>query len=79
MESLNAATFQIPYVTRQYRQIHILPRIRSAPLIPLVFLCYYGYTITLDQQYITVQNHLQQILIDTRNKQTEKWGFPLLT
>ena len=50
MELSHIETLQIPGIIKQARQIHILPRIKTAPLISLVVLCDYGCTITLDKQ-----------------------------
>ena len=50
MESTRIATFQIPGLSKQSRQIHSFPRMQTAPLISLVILCYDECTITLDKQ-----------------------------
>ena len=49
MESSRIVTLQQPGLSKQVRQIHILPKIKTAPLISLGVLCDDGYTITLDR------------------------------
>ena len=79
MESSHISTLQLPCLSKQARQIHITPKMKIAPLISLGVLCDYGYTITLDKQYIPAQKNLQQIIKGTRKKQTGMWGVPLET
>ena len=44
------ATPQLIGMSKTYTQIHINPKMRTAPLILLGVLCDYGFSITLDQQ-----------------------------
>ena len=57
MESTHIATLQIPDLSEQVRQIHILPKMHTASLISLGVLCDGGYTITLDKQEISKQRN----------------------
>ena len=50
MEYTHIATLQLPGLIKQARQIHIFPKMQTAPLISLGFLCDGGYTITLDKK-----------------------------
>ena len=52
---------------------------KTDPLISLGVLCDDGYTITLDKQYISVQNNVQEIIKDTRNKKNGMWEVPVET
>ena len=56
MEFSYVATIQLSGLTRKYRQIHISPKIRTAPLVSLGVLYNDGWTNTLGQQYTTYQN-----------------------
>ena len=49
MESPYVETLQIPGLTKKTIQIHITPKMITAPLISLGVLCHYGCTITLYQ------------------------------
>ena len=62
MDLSHVATLHLPGLTIKARQIHIFPKIRTAPLVLFGVLCDYGCTITLEQQDITFQNNEQQIL-----------------
>ena len=50
IDSTNIATLQLTSLSKQARQIHILPKTQTAPLISLVVICDYGCTITLDKK-----------------------------
>ena len=50
IESSHIATLQIPGISKQARQIHILPKIKTSPLILLVVICDDGCTIKLDKK-----------------------------
>ena len=49
MESTHIATLQLPGLSKLARQIHIFPKMQTAPLISLGVLCDDGCTITLDK------------------------------
>ena len=49
-ELSHIATIQIPGPRKQDIKVHIPPKPRTAPLISLGVLCYYGCTITLYKQ-----------------------------
>ena len=49
MELSHIATLQLPVISKKSRQIKIIPKMRTVPLISLGFLCDYGCTITLYQ------------------------------
>ena len=55
------------------------PKMKTAPLISLGVLCYYGCTITLDNQYMSVHNNGQKINKGIRNKKTGMWELNLET
>ena len=50
MDSKHIATLYLQGLSKQARQIHIFPKIQTAPLISLGFLCDGGCTITLDKK-----------------------------
>ena len=50
MELTHIATLQLPGLSKKQRQIHILPKMQTAPLILLEVLCNDGCTITLEKQ-----------------------------
>ena len=77
MESSHIATLQLRGLIKQASQIHILTKIKTAPLISLVVLCDDGCTITLYIQDMPVQKHLQELIKGTRNKKTWMWEVPL--
>ena len=52
MESTHIATLHLPGLSKLARQIQILPKMHTAPLISLGVLCDYGCTITLDKQEV---------------------------
>ena len=54
MDSSHVATLQLPGIIKQYRQCHIIPKMRKAPLIWLGVLCDNGCTIKLEQQEVKV-------------------------
>ena len=60
MESSHIATLQLPGLRNQARQIHIFPKMKTAPLISLGVLCGDGCTITLDKQDMSVHNNGQE-------------------
>ena len=47
IESSHVATLQLPGITRKSRQVHIYPKMITAPIISLGVLCEDGCTITL--------------------------------
>ena len=57
MESSHIATLQIPGLSKQSSQIHILPIMKTYSLILLGVLCDDGCTITLDKQYMSFQKN----------------------
>ena len=69
MESLYISTLYLPVIIKQSRQIHILPKMKTAPLISLGVFCDDECTITLDKQEMSVQEIGQQIIKGTKNKQ----------
>ena len=68
MESLHIVTLQIPSLSKQARQIQILPKMKASPLISLEVLSDDGCTFTLYKQYMLVKNNGQEIIKGTRNK-----------
>ena len=70
MELSHIAKINIPDLSKQARQIHIPPKMKTAPIISLGVLCDYGCTITLDKQDMSVLKNGQQIIKGARNKQT---------
>ena len=50
MDSYHAAKIQLPGLTKKYRNIYIFPKMRTAPLILLGFLCDDGCTVTIYQR-----------------------------
>ena len=54
MESTYTAKLQISGIRKQARQIHIFPKMQTAPLISLGVLCDDGCTITPDKQEISI-------------------------
>ena len=79
MESSHIATLHLPGLSKQARQTHIIPKMKTAPLISLGVLCDYGCTITLDSQETSFQKNGQKIIKVTRNKQTGMWEVLLET
>ena len=79
MESLHVATLHLPGLSKKARQIHINPKIITAPLISLGVLCDDGYTIPLDQQETTAPKGGKIIIRDTSNKKTGMWEVSLET
>ena len=79
MEPSHIETLQIACIIKQARWIHILPKIKTSPLISLRVLCHDGCTITLDTQNMSVQTNRQEIINGTRNKKTEMCEVPLET
>ena len=78
MESTHIATLQLPGLSNLARQIHIFPKMQTAPLISLGVLCDYGCTITLDKQEMSIQKNGEEIIKGTRNKNTGMWEVPLV-
>ena len=70
MESTHIATLQLPGISKIVIQIHILPKMQTAPSISLGFLCDYGCTITLDKLTISIHNNGEEIIKGTINKKT---------
>ena len=70
MDSTHIATLQLPGISRLARQIHIFPKIPTAPLISLGILCDDGCTITLDTQEISIQETGEEIIKGTRKEKT---------
>ena len=56
MELSHVATLQLPGLTKKSKNIHIIPKMRTFPLIFLGILCDDEFIITIDQQYISFQN-----------------------
>ena len=79
MKSSHIATLQIPGLSKQSRQIEILPKMKTARLISFGVLCDDGCTITLENQETPVQKNGQQIIKCTRNKKTGVWEVTLET
>ena len=50
MESLQIATLQISGISKEAREIHIFPKMKTDPFILLGVLCDDGCTITLDKK-----------------------------
>ena len=78
-ESSHIATLQISVLSKQARQVHIFPKMNTAPLISLGVLFDYGRTITLEKKEMAVQNNGQEIIKGTRNKKNGTWEVPLDT
>ena len=76
MESTHIATHQLPGISKQARQIHIFPKIQTAPLISLGILCDDGFTIILYKQEISIHDNGEEIIKGTRNKKTVMWEVP---
>ena len=57
MESTHTATLQLSDISKQTRQIHISPKMQTAPLISLGVLCNYGCTITLEKQEMSIHKN----------------------
>ena len=70
MEYSHIVTLQLPGLSKQARQTHIDPKMKKAPLILLGVLFYYGCTITLDKQEMSVQKNGQERIKVTRNRKT---------
>ena len=79
MESSHIATLQIPGLRKQARQIHIFPKMKTAPLILLGVLCDDGCTMTLDKQDTSVHKNGHEIMKGTKNRETVMWEVPLET
>ena len=79
MESLHIATLNLPGLNKQARQIHILPKIQTAPLISFGVLCDYGCSITIDKQEMAIKNNGKETIKGTRNRKTGIWEVPLGT
>ena len=79
MESSHIATLQLPGLIKQARQIHIIPKIKTAQLISLGVLCDDLCNIILDNQDMLVQKNGQEGIKDIRNKQTGIWDVPVET
>ena len=77
MGSTHIATIQLLGINRLARQIHFLPKIKTAPIISLGVLCDDGCTITLDKQAISIHNNGEYIIKGTRNKKKRMWEVPL--
>ena len=57
MESSYIAILKQSDISNQSRQIHIFPKMKTAPLILLGFLCDNGGTIILDKQEMSVHKN----------------------
>ena len=57
MDSSHIVTLHLPGISKQARHIHILPQMKTAPLISLGVLSDDGFTITLDKQDMSVQEN----------------------
>ena len=79
MDSSHIATVQIQGLSNKVRQIHVFPKMQTAPLISLEVLCDDGCTITLDKQEMSIQKNGEEIIKGTRNKKTVMWEVPLGT
>ena len=77
IESSHMETLHLTDLIKKYRKIHIFPNMKTAPLISLVVLCDDRCTITLDNQDMSVQNNVQELIKGTKNKQTVMWEVPL--
>ena len=75
-DSSHTAKLQIPGISKQARQIHIFPKINTAPLISLGVLYDDGRNITLDKKDMSVQNNGEEIIKGTRNNKTGMWELP---
>ena len=65
MESSHIARLHLPGLSKQSKQIHILPKMKIDPLISLGFLCDYGCTILLEKKDISAQKNGQEIIKGT--------------
>ena len=57
IDSTHIATLQIPGLRKLARQIHIFPKMQTAPLISLGVSCNYGCTITIYKQAMSIHNN----------------------
>ena len=58
MYSSHIVILQLPGQSKQAKQIHILPKMKTDPLTSLGVLCDDGCNTTLDKQYTSVQKTL---------------------
>ena len=79
MEYSHIATLQLSGLSKQSRQIHNFPKMKTAALILAGVLCDDGCIITLDKQYMSVHKNVQEIIKGTRNNKTGVWEVPLET
>ena len=77
IDSTYIATLQLLVLSNQEIQIHIFPKMQTAPLISLGVLCDDRCTITLDKQKISIEKNGEEIIKSTRNKKTGMWEVPL--
>ena len=77
MELTYIATLQLPGIIKLARQIHILPKMQTAPLISLEVLYDYGCTTTLDKKAMSIHKNGEETIKGTRNKKTGMWEVPL--
>ena len=77
MYSSHIATLQLPGLRNQAMHIHVFPKMKTAPLISVWFLCDNGCAITLENQEISVHKNGQEIIKGRRNKKTGMWEVPL--
>ena len=71
------ATLQIPGISKLVRQIHIFPKMQTAPLVSLGVLCDDVCTTTLYKQAMSINNNGEKIIKGTRNKKTGIWEVPM--
>ena len=62
MESTHIETLQLTGLSKQGRNIHILPKMQTFPLRSLGVLCDDGRTITLDKQKTSIKKNGEKIL-----------------
>ena len=77
MKSTHIATLQLPGLSKLAIQIHIFLKTQTTPLIILGVLCYYGCTIPLDKQAMSIQKNGEEIIKGTRKKKKGMWEVTL--
>ena len=79
MEALYIAKIHITGLSKQASQIHIYPKLKTAPLISLGILFDDWCTIKIDKQDMSVQKNKPLIIKGTFNKETVIREVPLET
>ena len=78
LKSTNVACeLNLPQVTTQGRQTHLLPGLTHSSLMSIGQLCNAGFQATFDQTLVNITNHGNTILIGHRDFTTGLWHIPL--